>query len=181
MATPIDPQRRAAMDALLGCDWADTEENAAAMVDCVIKALERTGWDRHVDTALAAFNEPTDADVVTLYDERDATRPYGHVNEPHPVDPGDVLPTHPWTVSGEFNRMLDHEVTEETVRRLINETGEESANYIVEHYLIRDKRWSHVRFDSESGNFFAYTKTREEAQELLDYILGLTWTVKGDN
>jgi hypothetical protein len=178
MPTPIDRRKRAAMDALLNAGWAEDEVNASAMADVVLSAVDKVGWDAHVDSALAVLDQPTDADVVTLYEEEDHR--WVGIDEdtqerdfPFPDNKGGKY----FTITGELNRMVDSQVTEETVRRICEETGEESANYIVERYLITDEHWKFVRFDSESGQFFAYTRTHEEAVELRDYIEGLTWTL----
>lgn len=84
-----------------------------------------------------------------------------------------------YTVTGSVTRLLNDRVTEVARATLAEKYGEDSGNYIAQDVLREQQEkglWEGVRLDSEHGQFFAYTKTEEQANELLNFLVGLSWT-----
>lgn len=148
---------------------AESDSDAAIAVNDLRNAAEDlTSWDFNVRE-------------FTLKDEGAAPgdeEPTKKTSDYLQVWPPDEHAEH-WTVTGSVTQLLNDRVTEAGRQALCEKYGEDSGNYIAQEVLREQQKkglWEGVRFDSEHGQFFAYTKTDVQAWELVAFLVGLSWT-----
>lgn len=147
--------------------------NAEAIAVIVLASATEDSLDEHAAHVAALLGDSyTDSRAVTAAPTTEQAQMYLRVLPP------DQHVEH-YTVTGSVTRLLNDRVTEVARATLAQKYGEDSGNYVAQEVLREQQEkglWEGVRLDSEHGQFFAYTKTEEQANELLNFLVGLSWT-----